>query len=179
MTHERQPTEVESIELKFVPDSADILHNPVQPWGPELGIDPVSLVKEMMSIMLINKGIGLAAPQVGINAAMFIMGNESSSYACFNPRVLSVSSDKSVGNEGCLSYPGLYLNVKRPASILAEYEDAKGETHQRELSGMMARVFLHEFDHLNGICYVDRVSRLGLQLAKKRISKNLKQQGLK
>jgi peptide deformylase len=169
----------ETIELKFVPQDADILHKPLQKWGPELGIDAESLVKEMMSIMLINQGIGLSASQVGVDAAVFVMGNKDLSYACFNPRILSVSNEKSIAQEGCLSYAGLYLNIKRPSSILVEYEDVKGETKQKEFTGIFARCFLHEFDHINGICFVDRASSLGLKLAKQRVNKNLKKQGIK
>jgi peptide deformylase len=172
-------TEETTIELKFASQDADILHRPVAKWGPELGIDAESLVKEMMSIMIINNGIGLTASQVGVNVAVFVIGNKDLSMACFNPRVLSVSKETSIAQEGCLSYAGLYLNIKRPSSILVEYEDVKGETQQKELSGIFARCFLHEFDHINGICFVDRASSLGLKLAKQRVNKNLKKQGYK
>jgi peptide deformylase len=170
---------ITEIELKFVKEDDEVLHSPAQPWSSDLGIDPENLVKEMLSIMLVNNGIGLAAPQVGLPISVFVMGNADSSYACFNPRVISVSSERTQTQEGCLSYPGLYLNIKRPTSVVAEYEDVKGETHRKEFTGILATVFLHEFDHLHGICFVDRASDLSVKLAKQRVRKNLKKQGIK
>jgi peptide deformylase len=170
---------VTEIELKFVPEDSQVLHEPVQPWSNELGIDPENLVKEMMSLMLINNGIGLAAPQVGLPVAVFVMGNADSSYACFNPRVLAVNDERKQTQEGCLSFPGLYLNIKRPTAVLVEYEDVKGETHKKEFTGLLATVFLHEFDHLQGVCFVDRAGDLSVKLARQRIRKNLRKQGIK
>lgn len=167
----------ETIELKFVQDTDSILHTPVVPWSDKLGIDPESLVREMTSIMVLNHGIGLAAPQVGINAAVLVMGNIDAGYAYFNPRIIAVGAEVAPAQEGCLSYPGLYLNIKRPTTVQVEYEDTQGTTHSKELSGIMARVFLHEMDHLCGICFVDRASELSVKLAKQRIKKNLKKQG--
>lgn len=169
----------ETIELKFVPVTDAILHTPVEPWSAALGIDPDALVREMMSIMILNHGIGLAAPQVGVNAAVMVMGNRDAGYAYFNPRVIAVGTEVAPAQEGCLSYPGLYLNIKRPTIVKVEYEDTTGETHTKELSGIMARVFLHEMDHLYGICFVDRAGELSVKLAKQRIRKNLRKQGIK
>lgn len=169
----------ETIELKFVPVTDAILHTPVQPWSAALGIDPESLIREMMSVMILNHGIGLAAPQVGVDAAVLVMGNVDMGYAYFNPRIIAVGTEVAPAQEGCLSYPGLYLNIKRPTTVKVEYEDTKGETHTKELSGIIARVFLHEMDHLYGICFVDRASELSVKLAKQRIRKNLKKQGIK
>ena len=167
----------ETIELKFVKQDNTILSLPTQPWSEKLGIDANSLVREMMSLMIINGGIGLAAPQVGIDASVFVIGNESNSMACFNPRVLSVSTERAQGQEGCLSFPGLYLNIMRPTNIEVEYEDVKGETQRKQLQGFMARVFLHELDHLYGVCFVERAAKLSVKLAQQRIKKNLKKQG--
>lgn len=167
----------ETIELKFVSADSPILSNPVQPWSANMGLDPTSLVREMMSLMILNNGIGLSAPQIGIDAAVFVIGNESSSLACFNPRILNVSTERSKEQEGCLSFPGLYLNITRPKEIEVEYEDVNGTTQQKKLSGIMARVFLHEFDHLYGVCFIDRAAKLSVKLAKQRIRKNLKKQG--
>ena len=75
----------ETIELRFVKQDNTVLSLPTQPWSEKLGIDANSLVREMMSLMIINGGIGLAAPQVGIDASVFVIGNESNSMACFNP----------------------------------------------------------------------------------------------
>lgn len=166
-----------TIELKLVESTHPILALPTQPWSEKTNIDAHSLVKEMLRIMYVTNGIGLSAPQVGIDAAMFVIGNESNSIACFNPRVISVNSEKIQMQEGCLTFPGLYLNITRPSEIEVEYEDIQQQTQTKKLQGIMARVFLHELDHLYGVCFVDRAAKLSVKLAQQRIKKNLKKQG--
>ena len=73
--------------------------------------------------------------------------------------------------EGCLSYPGLWLNIKRPKKIIAEWQSSKGDTITAELDGLIARCFQHEYDHLDGVCFVDKVSQMKLQLAMKKLRK--------
>jgi peptide deformylase len=139
--------------------------------------DPEVLEKEMISFMVENKGIGLAANQIGITKNVFVMGstvipNFPEPFAVFNPKIISISSEVEIGQEGCLSYPDLWLQVKRPEKILAEYQTSNGDTVTVEMSGLISRCFQHEYDHLKGICFVDRVSKLKLQLAMKRLRKN-------
>jgi peptide deformylase len=166
--------DAEELVLDLVKETDPILKLPCRPWTDDNGIDKKALVKEMLSYMIMKGGIGLAAPQIGLDLAVFVIGNETNSHACFNPRLISVGKDVTVMQEGCLSYPGLYLNVKRPGTVVVEFEDIEGETKQLELSGIMARVFLHEYDHLMGICFTDRVGELSLKLAQGRRAKNLK-----
>lgn len=143
-----------------------------EPWTDQA--DRELLVKEMLRIMFATNGIGLAAPQVGINSRMFVMGNRTAVYACFNPRIIESSEEQAIGPEGCLSFPGLFLNVKRPTSIKVEYEDVKNHTQTREFTGIMARCFQHELDHLDGVCFTERSSKMGLRLARERQRKFLK-----
>ncbi len=166
--------ETEELALDLVKETDPILRKPVRAWSDDIGIDKKALIKEMLSYMLIKGGIGLAAPQIGLDLAVFVMGNETESHALFNPRIISVSKDVVQMQEGCLSFPGLYLNVKRPVSVVVQYEDLDGKTQEKELKGIMARVFLHEYDHLMGICFTDRVADLSLKLAQGRRAKNIK-----
>lgn len=166
--------ETEELSLDLVKETDPILKKPVRAWSDDIGIDKKALVKEMLSYMIIKGGIGLAAPQIGLDLAVFVMGNEAESVALFNPRIVSVGKEIVSMQEGCLSFPGLFLNVKRPASVVVQYEDIDGKTQDRELKGIMARVFLHEFDHLMGICFTNRVADLSLKLAQGRRAKNLK-----
>lgn len=166
--------ETETLALDLVNETDPILKKPVRAWNDDIGIDKKALVKEMLSYMIIKGGIGLAAPQIGLDLAVFVMGNETESHALFNPRIISVGKDLAQMQEGCLSFPGLYLNVKRPATVVVQYEDIDGKTQEKELKGIMARVFLHEYDHLMGICFTDRVADLSLKLAQGRRAKNLK-----
>ncbi len=147
------------------------------PW--EFGIDgdAKELEKSMIDFMIENKGIGLAANQIGISKRVFVMGSNNiegfpTPFALFNPVIKEASSELVLDEEGCLSYPGLYLKVKRPSWILAEYQDSEGNTHEIKVDGYISKCFQHELDHLNGVCFVDRVSQMKLQLAMKKIRKN-------
>jgi peptide deformylase len=137
--------------------------------------DAKELEKRMIDFMLENRGIGLAANQLGITKNVFVIGSrdipEFPTFAIFNPRILHYSEETELFKEGCLSYPDLWLSVKRPKKILAEYQDSNGDQHTAEMDGLIARVFQHEYDHLKGICFVDKVSQMKLQLAMKKMRK--------
>ena len=92
-------------------------------------------------------------------------------FAVFNPRIISSSEEQTLDEEGCLSYPGLFLKVKRPDWILTEYQNSKGDVIEARFEGYLAKCFQHELDHLEGICFVDKVSQLKLQLAMKKLKK--------
>jgi peptide deformylase len=138
--------------------------------------DAKELEKQMINFMIENRGIGLAANQIGLTKKVFVMGSSNIAgfpepFAVFNPKIISASNEIELDKEGCLSYPDLWLNVKRPKSITVEYYNSDGNLITAELTGYIARCFQHEYDHLNGVCFVDRVSSLKLQLAMKKIKK--------
>lgn len=137
-------------------------------------MDPVKLEKQMIDIMLANDGIGLAAPQIGIKTRVFVMGhrqNPESAQAFFNPQVLANVDDMEDLEEGCLSFPGIYVNIKRPKKILAKWQNTSGEWEQSEFDGYNCKCFLHELDHLEGIVFQDRVSTLKWAMAVKKTKK--------
>lgn len=138
--------------------------------------DSKEFENKMLEFMLSNKGIGLAANQIGFTKNVFVMGSRDipgfSPMGIFNPKILNYSNETEIFKEGCLSYPNLWLNVKRPKKIIAEYQDSDGNQHTAEMDGLIARCFQHEYDHLRGICFVDKVSRMKLQLALKKLRKN-------
>lgn len=149
------------------------------PWVFGQDGDAVALEKSMCEFMIANRGIGLAANQIGISKRVFVMGSYSiegfpEPFALFNPRILEVSKEEINYKEGCLSYPDLWLSLKRPAVIKVEYQDSQGNIHEAAMSGLIARCFQHELDHLDGVCFVDKVSNLKLQLAMKKLRKNRK-----
>jgi peptide deformylase len=148
-------------------------------WDFESDREAALLEQQMITFMLKKGGIGLAANQVGITKRVFVIGNPNipefpTPFALFNPKIVGVSKEISMLKEGCLSYPGLWLNVKRPKKVIAEYQDSNANTHTVEIDGYVARCFQHELDHLDGVCFVDRVSPLKLQLAMKKIRKHNK-----
>jgi peptide deformylase len=140
-------------------------------------IDPEELEKLLVETMLSNKAIGLAANQIGIRARVFSMGhsgNVNSAQAFFNPMVVSVVEDFDILEEGCLSFPGIFVKVKRPKKILARWQDSKGNWQQSEFDGYNCKCFLHELDHLEGIVFQDRVSTLKWAVAVKKFKKGIK-----
>jgi peptide deformylase len=138
------------------------------------GLDPVQLEKDMIETMLAHDGIGLAANQVGIAARMFVMGHRDypeAAQAFFNPMVVATVDVVEDVEDGCLSFPGIYVNIKRPKKILARWQNSKGEWQESEFDGYNCKCFLHELDHLEGIVFQDRVSTLKWALAVKKTQK--------
>ena len=137
------------------------------------GFDPRELKKEMVDLMLANNGIGLAANQIGLNAQVFVVGDsESNSTIMINPTILQSTEETTDGYEGCLSFPNIYVKVKRPKEILAKFWNEDLEEVVTKIEGPTAKVYLHELDHLLGITIKDRVSKLKWDMAKKKSIKS-------
>ena len=130
-----------------------------------------NVISEMKEVMLVNKGIGLAPQQVGINARFFIMGYEEYSFVCINPIILSYSNEKILENEGCLSFPNLWLSIPRSEYIDVQYFDLDGNLNSRRLHKIVARCFEHELEHIDGVTFTTKVSKLKLDMALKRRTK--------
>ena len=143
--------------------------------------DPHLVSKEMIGIMEKSNGVGLAANQVELDAQIFIIKptglkdhEDGKPIALINPKIEAVTEDMELGVEGCLSYPGLYLKVNRPKGLVVEYLDLDKKECKIELLGCNARIFGHEYDHLYVINFTDRVSKLRLEMAKKKQKKLFK-----
>jgi len=158
------------MEIKLVKENDEVLRKVAEPWDFEKDGDPTELVRDMARIMMENNGIGLAAPQVGISKRIFVMGNQDKLFACINPEVVEGSGEV-MDQEGCLSFPDLWLHVKRHETIRVKYYNAMNGLIETEFSGLIARVFQHERDHLDGVCFDTRVGKLSLELAKNRRKK--------
>ena len=117
-----------------------------------------------------HNGIGLSANQCGFEYRVFVMGAGEEYVAYFNPKVISSEGEKHM-EEGCLSFPFLNLHITRPEKVEIEYQDYMGQTHTKTFSGISARCFLHELDHMNGIVYTSRVKPLALQFGLKKLDK--------
>ena len=114
------------------------------------------LLKESM---IYHKGIGLSANQIGIWERVFVMIRDmeyNETITCFNPKILKESKKTIVMEEGCLSYPDLFLDIERPESVVIKYEDEDKKIHKMKLDGLAARVFQHEYDHMEGIDFTQR-----------------------
>jgi len=138
-------------------------------------VDPKELKANMVEVMLNNNGIGLSANQVEFDGQVFVMGDkEDNATICINPQILQHTEETVQDIEGCLSFPGIYVKVTRPKEILAEWHDENLEKQTVKISGYSAKCFLHEWDHLQGITFKDRVSKLKWNMANKKARKLLK-----
>jgi peptide deformylase len=161
--------------LEFVHHTHPILSTQLPTVGPETNVEHLS--KEMFMIMWLNGGIGLAAPQVGMAVRMFVMGPQRGpNYVCINPEIVEVSTQEETATEGCLSFPSLWLNIKRPTWVHARYTTLSGETIEQRFEGLLARCYIHELEHLDGITFTKYSSQLGLKLARARQLKSLRKQ---
>ena len=134
-----------------------ILHQRVKSCGANL--DRHFLAKTLIQNMLHYDGVGLSANQIGINERAFAMIRDleyNDIIVCFNPRVIKRYDDEVWCEEGCLSFPDEIINIQRPDRIVVKYEDEDKKDHKIKLDGFAARVFQHEFDHLNGIDFTQR-----------------------
>jgi len=142
--------------------------------------DPVQLERDLIEAMFAGNGMGLSANQVGIKARVFTMGTKDdpeSAQAFFNPVVIANTKTIEELDEGCLSFPGIYVKVKRPTKIKVRWQNSRGEHKEAELSDYACKCFLHELDHLEGIVFKDRVSDLKWTQAVKKSIKNNKRNG--
>tara|TARA_B100001971_G_C17773589_1_gene326161 strand:- start:40 stop:558 length:519 start_codon:yes stop_codon:yes gene_type:complete len=131
---------------------------------------------DMIKFMLENKGMGLAASQIGITKRFFAIGSETfdkfkKSAIIWNPRFITQSEEKVIDEEGCLSFKGMWINVERPKVIEVEYETTKGTKETTRLDNMESKCFQHEYDHLEGITFNKRVSKLRWDMAQKKLEK--------
>ena len=144
-------------------------------------LDREKVESQLIDSMKHYQGIGLSANQVGIMERVFVMYSDVKKreiISCFNPKITTQSDTEIVIEEGCLSYPGLWLKVKRPDGIEVEYEDKTGEVQSKAMFGLECRIFLHEYDHMEGTDFTKKVSKIKLDRAKKRQSKMLKKSKL-
>ena len=133
-------------------------------------VDPVELYNDLAETMRENEGMGLSANQIDVRTRAFVMRAEEI-IGVFNPRVVDVSTETVTLEEGCLSYPNLFVKIKRPKSIKVRFTTPDGETSTKTFTGITARVFLHELDHLNGIAHTSRANSYHLEQAKKLVKK--------
>jgi peptide deformylase len=121
--------------------------------------NPSELVEQMLKIMQKYNGVGLSANQLGLPYRVFVMRGLEHNFACFNPRIVSHSNDTTILEEGCLSFPGVTVKVKRYNEVRLRFTTASGGTDTKTFSGITARVIQHEIDHLNGILFFNRANR--------------------
>jgi peptide deformylase len=159
----------------------EIVHYPepvlLTPADPVTNFDDElkQLVNDMFETMREFRGVGLAAPQVGVSKRLFVMDcsggqDPAQRVALINPDVISVEGEQ-LGEEGCLSFPGIYFNVKRELRAIVRAHNVDGELFEVDGKELTARCLLHETDHCDGIVFIDKMTILKRQLVKRKIKK--------
>jgi peptide deformylase len=166
-------------ELKLVNEDHPLLKTALEEFDfSNPPCDPVELAQALAELMIKSNGIGLSANQAGLPYRVFIMNTQPLT-ACFNPRIVDQGDEEILLDEGCLSYPGLGVKVKRPKNIKVRYTLPNGEVQTAKYTGITARVFLHELDHMNGLNFIDRAGPMAKQKAVQKWGKLRKLRNLK
>ncbi|HEX4171575.1 MAG TPA: peptide deformylase [Acetobacteraceae bacterium] len=167
----------ETMPILVVPDP--MLKARTRPVGPEDFEQVRSLVPRMFATMYRAPGIGLAAPQVGVGLRFAVVDlqpdDNRAPIVLINPDVIARSEEMATREEGCLSLPGQYADVTRPARVTVRYTDIEGARQQVEAEGLLSACLQHEIDHLDGILFVDHLSALKRNMILRRLAKELRQ----
>jgi peptide deformylase len=167
----------ETLPILVVPDP--VLRARARPVSPEDMARVRGLVPRMFATMYRAPGIGLAAPQVGVGLRFAIVDlmpdDKPSPLVLINPEVTARSEELATREEGCLSLPGQYADVTRPARVTVRYSDLEGVRRQVEPEGLLSACIQHEIDHLDGILFVDHLSALKRNMVLRRLAKELRQ----
>lgn len=155
--------------LKLVPPSDPILKG--KPL--EYDFEKHGSSAEMFANVLFEKmeeygGIGLSANQLGLNVRVFVIGSGENRIPFFNPEIITTSEQQEKYEEGCLSFPGVKLQLSRPSEVTITFLNAKGQRFTETFKGLTARIILHEYDHMQGLTMRDHVSKLKWDLALKK-----------
>ena len=170
----QQEKEVEPFPL--YDENHPMMKQPIPEYDITLLPNPVmtNTINRLKMTMKLYNGLGLSANQCGVFERVFIVGNEEIVIVCINPKLIKASDDLIKDNEGCLSFPGLFLKVERASSVEVEYYDYQGKKYNTTFTGLTARCFLHELDHMNGITMDKHVKPLALKMAKDKQGKLFK-----
>ncbi len=139
----------------------------------------LKLADDMLETMYDAPGIGLAAIQIGVARRLLVIdvakeGDPAQPMVFINPEIVKSSDERSVYEEGCLSIPEYYAEVERPATVTVKHIGRDGKEHMLEADGLLATCFQHELDHLNGILFIDHISRLKREMVIKKFTKAAK-----
>ena len=142
---------------ELVEPEHQLFHHRIQSCS--YNLDRHHLSKILIDNMIYHNGIGISANQIGIWERAFAMIRDlehQEVMVCFNPRIIKSYTEEVEMEEGCLSYPELFLKIKRPDKIVVKYEDEDKKSHKLKLQGLASRVFQHEYDHMEGIDFTQR-----------------------
>ena len=156
---------------KLLPKDHPFVHTEMPEYVDSDEISRKDLLENMIETMKHYGGIGLSANQVGLPYRMFVFGDKENYIPCFNPKITVESENFIPIEEGCLTYPGLFVKIRRPDWIEVEFEDENSEKHSDTFEGLMCRVFQHEMDHMDGIDFTSRAKKMDLNIAKRKLKR--------
>jgi len=167
----KNDSELSLRKIDLLPEDHAVLHQEPLTWifdPPQA--DPKLMYDIMLENMVYHHGLGLSANQIGMPVKVFAMRIDESDNAivCFNPEILEESEEMVTMEEGCLSFPLLYLKKRRPEKLTIKYQNVDGDFIETKFEGLAARVFHHEMDHMKGKTFLDGVSQIFLQSARKK-----------
>ena len=161
--------------LKLVPPSDPILRKKTEKWDfDNPPFDLQEFVENLCDTMVAERGVGLSANQVGVPYQIFVIGHPDAPdeiICVVNPKIVDYSNQIVLGEEGCLTWEGLFGKVKRSNSVRVRFANPLGDVNTATVEGFTARAFQHEYDHLQGITYLDRMSRYHLDQARRQQKK--------
>lgn len=157
--------------LDLVPKDHSLLTTKLEPFDfTNPPTDPIQLAKDLTETMIAKNGIGIAANQCGLPYRVFAI-RSNPVLVCFNPKIVDASTEEIYLDEGCLTYPNYYVKIKRPKKIKVRFTMPNGTTETRVFEGITARIFLHEYDHLEGVLFMSRATLYHRQQAEKKSRK--------
>ena len=170
-----KPTQIEQVKIDIFPLVPET-HPALKKNLPQFDfsnppVDPAAFASSLVETCKKHNGLGLSANQCGYEYRVFVMGSGDNYVAFFNPEITWKSEDTSKMEEGCLSFLDLFLSVERPNTIKVNYQDFTGEKKTAQFTGLTARCFQHELDHMNGMVYTHHAKPLALQMAIKKRNK--------
>jgi peptide deformylase len=162
-------------KLNLVEPTNELLHRPAKVFDFKTETDSAkSVATVLFERMKELGGIGLSANQVGLDIRLFVLGVSDDFITVYNPEILEYSNDVEALDEGSMSYPGIMLNIKRSKKIKVRYQDNIGNYIETEFTGITARIFQHEYDHIMGIDFASKVSKFKLDFSKKKFANKKK-----
>ena len=154
------------MDLKLVADNDPILKQALEPFDfKNPPVDPVELSQALVKFLYENNSLGLSANQVGLPYRVFAMRSAPENFVCFNPKVVMPSEAEVLLEENCLSYKGLTVKIKRPQHVKVRFTLPNGDTLTKQFTGMTARVFQHEMEHMDGNIFYHRANLVHREMA--------------
>jgi len=156
--------------LKIVKYPAPILRRKAESVD-SVDDDIRDLIENMLDVIYVEDGVGLAAPQVGVSKRVIVVDDGKDGVGLINPEIVKKSSETDTMEEGCLSLPGIRLNISRPVRITVKGLDENGDSVELQADGLLAKVIQHEIDHLNGILIINHVSTIHKTILRSKLKK--------